>query len=58
MTSFFSALGGPSADIQVRLDVPHDRELVPLKGEKEEVESCPVYLDGEVSLYFVIAFVI
>lgn len=49
MASLFSALGGAGADILIRLDDADNKKYVDVKGEKEQMESCPVYLDGEVS---------
>lgn len=48
MASLFSALGGSAADILIRLDDADNKKYVDVKGEKEQMESCPVYLDGEV----------
>lgn len=53
MASLFSALGGGNAEVLIRLDDTDHRKFVEVKGEKEQIDSCPVYLDGEVSsLYF------
>lgn len=38
---------GSPVDVDIRLEGEDQRKQVEVKLEKERVESCPVYLDGE-----------
>ncbi|WVN91168.1 uncharacterized protein L203_106422 [Cryptococcus depauperatus CBS 7841] len=46
MASFFSFTSSP-VDIEIGLQGEADRRQVEVKGERDKIEQCPVYYDGE-----------